>query len=824
MKKFYFIIFLTLIFFNFRNVYSGNIYNTKNQIIIPSELRHKIGSGHLEIHIQEKLKEASVLQLGSKDFSPSLRVVIYVKAKPTKHQLDALSKLDIEYETNCYTPPLENHPYGFFHAKLPVDKLVDVLSLPFVIRMDTAERECYPQNNNGYKAIHADNVWTQGWTGSGVKVAILDSGLDTDPVNSDLPFSFQKKDYSAYPTLDDNVENTVTGHGTHVVGSVLGRGVLSSGNTGNGGGAYKGMAPDASLVFLKIGNDATGSASSTAMEAAMDSAVNVYDADIISMSYGGWWTYHDGSESTAQKVDWCYSQGVPVFISAGNEAEDNRHYSGTVNANDSTGFIQVNVVGAGIDNTGIKFNLVWYDGLGTNRDLTLNYYNGSQLPLVDVYRGGTTESTRGTESQISYYNSYLPSGNGTYYLKVVNSSGTSQTFHIYEDWIGGGEVTFANPDPHYTISTPATADHAFAIGAWTTRYSWIAYNGSGPYHYSSNQTENDICTFSSRGPRIDGLVKPNIVAPGSAIISIRDRDVYTSPSALWIDNDGTTGVGDKDYYVMQGTSMACPLVAGAAALLLQKHPSLTPAEVYDLLQENAQTDGYTESCPNSDWGYGKLNIEEAFHFVLVETKIFLEGPYDASGDTMKTALNDAGCIPLSSPYSEDPCTVSSIPDHIVDWVLVQLRSSSNGSAVVSESAFLKNNGQIVQEDGTTPQIMFDVMEGHYFIVVDHRNHLTVMSKDSIQLNKDSSNIYDFTLGSDQYYGTGSAKQLEFGVWGMWTGDTDGSGSIGASDRNATWNNRTLIGYNSADCDLNGTVGASDRNITWNNRTILTQVP
>ena len=59
---------------------------------------------------------------------------------------------------------------------------------------------------------------------------------------------------------------------------------------------------------------------------------------------------------------------------------------------------------------------------------------------------------------------------------------------------------------------------------------------------------------------------------------------------------------------------------------------------------------------------------------------------------------------------------------------------------------------------------------------------------------------------------------------MWSGDTDGSGSIGASDRNATWNDRTQIGYKVSDCDLSGSVGASDRNITWNNRTKVTQVP
>jgi subtilisin family serine protease len=437
-------------------------------------------------------------------------------------------------------------------------------------------------------------------------VAVLDSGLDTEPMNPDLPSIIEKKDYSAYPTLDDNVENLVTSHGTHVTGSVLGRGVLSSSNIGNGGSSYKGVAPSAGLVFLKIGNDFSGGASTNAIVNAMDAAVNIYNADIISMSYGGWDTYHDGTSAKDQKVDWCYSQGVPVFLAAGNDGSAARHFSGIVESNSFTDFIQIKVTGAAADSTYLYFNLVWFDGLGINNNLFLKYYDNSFQEITNTYAWGQTESTRGTESVYSYALSKVPAGNRVYYLKVENASTTSQSFHIYESY-NDGQVSFANPDPNYTIVSPATATYGFCAGAFTSRAEWIAYNGS---NYSFGEIQNEIMSFSSRGPRIDGVQKPDIVAPGSAIISIRDKDVLTVPDLYWIDNDGNT-TGEADYYVMQGTSMAAPQCAGAAALFLNKFPEATPLDLYKALRNYTGIDEYTGTVPNSTFGYGKLDIYAA---------------------------------------------------------------------------------------------------------------------------------------------------------------------------------------------------------------------
>ena len=245
-------------------------------------------------------------------------VVIYFENYPSSSQISELENLSIDCYTETWIPPLENHPYGFILAKLPPSQLNNALSKSFIKKMDSSTHEAYPNNNLGTVAMGADMVWGAGFDGTGVKVAVLDSGLDPFYEGTDFPNGYERLDCWQYPTTDPIVDNQVSGHGTHVTGSVLGRGALSAGNTGNGGGAYKGSAPGADLVFLKIGGDASSSASSAAMIGAMQEAVNTYDADILTMSYGGWYEHHDGSSTTEQTVDWVYSMGKPFFISAGN--------------------------------------------------------------------------------------------------------------------------------------------------------------------------------------------------------------------------------------------------------------------------------------------------------------------------------------------------------------------------------------------------------------------------------------------------------------------------------------------------------------------------
>ncbi len=210
--------------------------------------------------------------------------------------------------------------------------------------------------------------------------------------------------------------------------------------------------------------------------------------------------------------------------------------------------------------------------------------------------------------------------------------------------------------------------------------------------------------------------------------------------------------------------------------------------------------------------------------VLVETKIFLEGPYDINNHVMKTDLNDNGYIPTTAPYPEDTRTIASIPANVVDWVLVELRETENGTAVASKSALLHKDGRIVNDDATSGVIEMPVSDGNYYIVIKHRNHLAVMSAGAVSLNGTTSSLYDFTTSASQFYGTDGAIELETNAWGMISGDADGSGVIDAGDRNSTWNDRNKSGYEDSDVDLSGVVDAGDRNKTWNNRNKSSQLP
>ena len=549
----------------------------------------------------------------------SEKVFLYFTQKPTAVQLNELTAQGVTVYPDSWIPPVANHPTGFILADMPVDKLDVLAAKNYIVNLDTAEETATPQNDQARAAMNVGSVWTGGDTGAGVTVAVLDSGIDTS--NPDFPTlnTSNSKDYSNYPTLDDTITNTVTGHGTHVTGSVLGRGVNSA--------TYKGVAPGANLVFLKIGNDTTGSASSNAIVYAIHAAVDTYHANIITMSYGGWSTYHDGSDAKCQAVDYAVSQGTTVFISAGNNSSLEWHCFGTVAANGTTDFMQLLLTGGTGYNTGLAFNLVWYDGIGTHNGLNLKYYDVTQTELTAVTRSAQSESTRGTESQFSYYDYYI--GNDYYYLKVQNTSNSSQMYHIYYDpsynLPGYSKVQFHEPAPSllYTLTSPAEADGAIAVGAYVTRPSWTNYQGIAGYNYG--QTLDIIASFSSCGPRVDGGApnKPEIVAPGSAIISARDP-IYTAGTTYnpaIIDDNGLHqgNSATSHYFVMQGTSMACPLAAGVGALLLSINTTLTPAQVKSILETTA-TDKGTAGFDTA-YGYGLINASAAVNSIITAPTI-----------------------------------------------------------------------------------------------------------------------------------------------------------------------------------------------------------
>jgi subtilisin family serine protease len=595
-------------------------------------------SSHIAGNIEQFTGE-SFQANGETNSSNFERVFLHFAEPPTDDQIHELNSLGVRVYPDSWIPPVNNFKTGFVLADMPVDKLDSLIGKSYIVTMDTAEQRLSSQNDLAREAMNVGDVWMEGYDGTGVKVAVLDSGLDTS--NPDFPTPVAAIDYSAFPSKDSTVDNNVTGHGTHVAGSLLGRGAHSA--------AYKGVAPGADLIFIKIADDTTGSASSDAVAYALRDAVDVYHAKIINLSYGGWSQYHDGSDQVCQAVDYATSQGAAVFVAAGNSASYGWHYSGMIAANRTSAYIPITVAEGATSY--LAANLVWYDSPGTHNNLSLQYYDPAHNLIDSPTTGGQSESARGTESNV--YQLTSPVSSGTYYLKVKNSSSHSQMFHIY--YMGGSSsITFSDPDSNYTIASPAESDSAMAVGAYVSRSSWTNYQGS--IYFFPDQTVGQIADYSSCGPRVDdgAPAKPDFVSPGSAVISVRDP-IYTPGNTAFdpgiIDDDGQNqnGSGPANYIVNGGTSMASPMAAGVAALLLQKNPALTPVLIKSELEATAIDKG-TAGLDNI-YGWGLINAKAASGYpVLVTNDVSM---ISASGATLNATLSqieDAGSVNVGFDY------------------------------------------------------------------------------------------------------------------------------------------------------------------------------
>ncbi|NND12151.1 MAG: hemagglutinin protein [Flavobacteriaceae bacterium] len=215
--------------------------------------------------------------------------------------------------------------------------------------------------------------------------------------------------------------------------------------------------------------------------------------------------------------------------------------------------------------------------------------------------------------------------------------------------------------------------------------------------------------------------------------------------------------------------------------------------------------------------------------LVLNAKVFLQGPYNSSLSLMNDNLRSLGLVPLKSPYVDvatitDPTILDVTGDDaIVDWVFVEIRDRLVAELVVDyKSGLLQKDGDIVDIDGTS-LLKFNLMPGTYFVSVNHRNHLGVMSGNALLITKDGDSVLDFTSNAFSTNGNFAQAELITGDMAMWAGDVNNNGQVRylgpANDTNPIKDNilnpafgnptgsnfYAYVGYDNADINMNGQV-------------------
>ncbi len=175
---------------------------------------------------------------------------------------------------------------------------------------------------------------------------------------------------------------------------------------------------------------------------------------------------------------------------------------------------------------------------------------------------------------------------------------------------------------------------------------------------TATRVDDGIASYSSKGPTlVDHLVKPDLVAPGNRLVSLRvaGSTLDTAHPGLEV----APVIGSAKYFRLSGTSMATPLVSGAVALMLQQNPSLTPDQVKARLMKTAWKgfSQYTSSEDDNNNTYS--NQYDIFTYGA--------GYLDIDAALNNTDLASGVALSPTAVYNPSNSTVSLINTNSVVW-------------------------------------------------------------------------------------------------------------------------------------------------------------
>lgn len=176
----------------------------------------------------------------------------------------------------------------------------------------------------------------------------------------------------------------------------------------------------------------------------------------------------------------------------------------------------------------------------------------------------------------------------------------------------------------YSVIFPGSYDNVISVGYMNYRDEYTT--AWGDYYHRNEGEKGKANINTSRGPRLDGYQKPDIIAPGTFIAS-SFNSFYEEENA---DNEDVTECNYKffnyngrrySWSIMSGSSMSTPVVSGIIALWLEANPNLTPQDIKDIFKRTARHPDPALPYPNAIYGYGEIDAYAGLLDILGVDKI-----------------------------------------------------------------------------------------------------------------------------------------------------------------------------------------------------------
>jgi subtilisin family serine protease len=539
------------------------------------------------------------------------------------------------------------------------------------------------------------------YTGKGVLLGFVDTGLDfthpdfKDSTGKTRVFSYwdQTKNYATVKSPKpynygenwtsseiDNGQCTAldnVGHGTHVVG-------IAAGN-GRANGKHKGMAPNASIVMVKTNSSAKNWTLTVAD--ACDYIFKIADQldkpCVVNISYGVAMGSHDGNDPASEQIESLLDAkpGRVVVVAAGNNGNlGKNHIHGEVNSDTSFFWTKSTTNGiAGINSVLLE---MWADSLNfkdvrfaTGANLAAGNYslrgktkfrtfldalnstpnplrdtifneNGLKLAYIDYYAEIINheyhlQTTYTSIDSTNYLFQFMTTGSGSYDVwgGSANKVG-SKNFNDFET-INIPNVSIYPPIAHYIMadtlqtifSSYISSEKVMTVGNVSTKSS---YKTKDQVIHSSDYKRGELSISSSKGPNRKGVIKPDIVASGTKIFSANPLNI--------IQNSANNSILDEGGFhaLNSGTSMASPLVAGIAALYLEKCSNSSYQDFKNDVISSAKKTSIQGKVPNNAYGNGEINALSLLLLTTPKVTILGNTLLDCSDSTQLTLSTDKG--------------------------------------------------------------------------------------------------------------------------------------------------------------------------------------